>query len=160
MRIERPRPRSDPADRVGFALIAGGGCLTLAIVPLILVAGVGFVLMLAVGFASDTQATATEAEGVYAGVILGVLAFSVLLAALWFRALYGGAIATALVGCVGIAGTWFVARTWLGWESGLERPEDRSFLAMFVLFALPPLALVAGAAIRLAVCLRRVPPST
>ena len=63
MRLERPRPRPDPLDRVGFGLIAGGGCLTLIVVPVVFLVAVGFLLMLAIGFASDTQATATEAEG-------------------------------------------------------------------------------------------------
>ena len=158
MRLERPRPRPDPLDRVGFGLIAGGGCLTLIVVPVVFLVAVGFLLMLAIGFASDTQATATEAEGVFGIYLGGVLALVAVLGLVWLRALYGGAIATALIGCAGIAGTWFVARTWLGWESGLERAEDRSFLLMFVGFAVPPLALTAGAVLRLAVRLRSGPP--
>lgn len=157
MRLERPRPGPDRLDRVGFGLIAGGGCLTLVIVPVVFLAAVGFILMLAIGFASDTQATATEAEGVFGGYLVGVLILVTILVLTWLRALYGGAIATALIGCAGIAGTWFVARTWMGWESGLERAEDRSFLLMFVGFAVPPMALTAGAVLRLAVRLRSGP---
>lgn len=154
MRWVRPRPRPGRTDAAGFALIAGGGCLTLIVVPLIFLAAVGFILMLAIGFAQDTQATATEAEGVFGGYALGVAAVVAVLFIVWLRALYGGVISTALIGCAGIAGIWFVARTWMGWESGLERPEDRDFLMYFVLFSIPPAALVLGAVLRLVARLR------
>lgn len=146
--------RPNPFDLVGNALVTIGGGITILALSLLVLGMVGFGLMFAIGFSEHPGETSADAAPVFLSFLGGVVGCALLAGVTWLKAIRGRTWALALMLLLGTGATWFVLRTWVGWQSGLDRAEDRAFLTAFVAIAMAPISLTAGALMRLVVRLR------
>jgi hypothetical protein len=141
--------RARRLDRAGRRLLAGGGCLTLIVFPLVTMGFIVVATVFAIGLASDTERVSDQVRGLFVGalVVLGVA--SLLLLGLWILALRGRTWAQVLTLGIGACLAFVTLPYSLLTGPGEMRPEDVWFAIGQIIVALGPVLLASGSLLRL-----------
>ena len=137
----------DGLDRLGRALMAAGGFLTVVVFPAVILGFVLFGVAFAIGFGASP--TSDEVSGLILGAAGVLCAIALAVGVVWVLALRGRHWAQVLMLIVGLILALLASPFPQRLGSDYQRPEDIEFTLIQFAIALMPAALAVGALFRL-----------